>query len=116
MPKLSELEKKLAPARAVTVCLPALIRSASTCASVGKGPMPSSPFSDCSQTSMPVGDVVRDERRHADAQVHDESVAEFLGGRLGDLIACKCHGRSVHAHEPETVLLGGSPQTGPSAA
>ena len=40
---------------AVTVCLPALIRSASISSSVGKGPMPSRPFSDCSQTVMSLG-------------------------------------------------------------
>ncbi|QYU67052.1 PAS-domain containing protein [Leptolyngbya sp. 15MV] len=51
--KLSDEEKKLAPRRAVTVCFPALIRSASTSASAGNGPMPSSPFSDCSHTSIP---------------------------------------------------------------
>src|SRR5690606_9539409 len=41
--------------RAVTVCLPALIRSASSSSSVGNGPIPSSPFSDCSHTSTPSG-------------------------------------------------------------
>ena len=44
-----------APLAAVTVCLPALIMSGSSCASVGNGPMPSRPFSDCSITSMPSG-------------------------------------------------------------
>ncbi len=48
-------EKNAAPLRAVIVCLPALMRSASTSASFGNGPMPSRPFSDCSQTSMPCG-------------------------------------------------------------
>ena len=55
MAKLSALEKKLAPLTAVTVCLPALMRSASTSASLGKGPMPSRPFSDWSHTVMPAG-------------------------------------------------------------
>ena len=50
-PMLSE-EKKAEPGRAVTVCLPALIRSGSSCPRTGKGPMPSRPFSDCSITSM----------------------------------------------------------------
>jgi hypothetical protein len=45
----------LEPAIVVTVCLPALIRSASISSSVGKGPMPSMPFSLCSQTSMSAG-------------------------------------------------------------
>ena len=55
MPKLSALEKKLWPGTPVTVCLPALMRSGSTLSSVGKGPMPSRPFSLCSQTVMPAG-------------------------------------------------------------
>ncbi len=48
-------EKNDAPVRAVTVCFPALIRSASTSASTGNGPIPKSPFSDCSHTSIPGG-------------------------------------------------------------
>ena len=48
-------EKKADPGSAVTVCFPALIRSASTSASVGKGPMPRSPFSDWSTMSTPGG-------------------------------------------------------------
>jgi len=55
MAKDSADEKKLAPVRAVTVCFPALIRSASTSLSRGKGPIPSSPFSDCSHTSIAAG-------------------------------------------------------------
>ena len=43
------------PGSVVTVCLPALIRSGSTSSSVGNPPIPSSPFSDCSQTTMPSG-------------------------------------------------------------
>ena len=39
----------------VIVCLPALIRSGSISSSVGKGPMPSIPFSDCNVTSTPSG-------------------------------------------------------------
>jgi hypothetical protein len=44
--KLYELEKKLAPGRIDTVCFPALIKSASTSSSFGKGPNPNIPFSD----------------------------------------------------------------------
>ncbi|MNP67815.1 hypothetical protein D3C76_1636880 [compost metagenome] len=44
-----------APRRAVTVCLPALIMSASIVLSVGNSPMPSKPFSDCSMTSISSG-------------------------------------------------------------
>ena len=53
--KLSWLPKMLEPGIVVTVCLPALMRSASTSSSVGKGPMPSMPFSDCSTSSTPSG-------------------------------------------------------------
>ena len=53
--KESALAKIDEPGRVVTVCLPALIRSGSTSSSVGKGPIPSRPFSLCSQTSMPSG-------------------------------------------------------------
>jgi hypothetical protein len=55
MPKLSALLKMLDPGSVVTVCLPALIMSASTSSSVGNGPMPSRPFSLCSHTSIPLG-------------------------------------------------------------
>ena len=48
MAKLCALLKKLAPSTAVTVSLPALIRSASISSAVGYGPMPSRPFSLCS--------------------------------------------------------------------
>ena len=39
----------------VTVCLPALIRSASSSPSNGNGPMPIMPFSLCSWMEMPSG-------------------------------------------------------------
>ena len=55
MAKLSAEEKKLVSGSLVTVCLPALIRSASTSSSYGNGPMPSMPFSLCSVTFMPGG-------------------------------------------------------------
>ena len=48
-------EKKDAPGLIVTSSLPALIRSGSTSASVGYGPMPRIPFSDCSTTSSAEG-------------------------------------------------------------
>ena len=51
----SALEKKAEPGIVVMVCLPALIKSASTSSSVGNGPMPSRPFSDCNVTFMPSG-------------------------------------------------------------
>ena len=43
--KLIAESKKLAPGRVVIVCFPALIISASTSSSYGKGPMPKTPFS-----------------------------------------------------------------------
>jgi len=55
MAKESAEEKKAAPGRTVTVCLPALIRSGSTWSSAGNGPRPRMPFSDCSTTSIPSG-------------------------------------------------------------
>ena len=39
----------------VMVCFPAFIRSGSILSSVGNGPIPSIPFSDCSVTSTPSG-------------------------------------------------------------
>ena len=83
--------RSVAPGSTVTVCLPALIRSASTSSSVGNGPMPSRPFSDCSITSMPGRDVVGDERRHADAEVDVEAVAQLLRGAAADLFAVQWH-------------------------
>ena len=55
IPKLVDEPKKLAPGRTVTVSLPALIRSASSSASVGYGPTPRMPFSECRTTSRPAG-------------------------------------------------------------
>ncbi len=46
MPKEVALSNSDAPASAVMVCFPALIRSASSSPSKGKGPMPRIPFSD----------------------------------------------------------------------
>ena len=43
--KLVAESKKLAPAKVVIVCFPALMISASSSPSKGKGPMPSTPFS-----------------------------------------------------------------------
>src|SRR5699024_4320919 len=55
MPKLMAESKMADPGRVVTVSLPALIRSGSTSSGCGYGPMPSSPFSDCSVTVTPSG-------------------------------------------------------------
>ena len=45
---------------------------------VGKWPTPSIPFSDCRTTSMPSGNVIRDQRGQADAEIHVVAVAQFL--------------------------------------
>ena len=55
MPKLSAESKNAAPGSTVTVSLPALMRSGSTFSSVGYGPTPRMPFSDCSTTVTPAG-------------------------------------------------------------
>ena len=55
MAKLAALSKKLVVGSSVTVCLPALIRSASSSPSNGNGPMPSMPFSECNWIDMPSG-------------------------------------------------------------
>ena len=54
--KMDEMEEKVAaPRTGVTVCLPALIQSASASPFFGKGPIPISPFSDCSSILTPSG-------------------------------------------------------------
>ena len=53
--KESALEKMLVVGSIVTVCLPALMMSGSSSPSMGKGPMPSMPFSLCSCTDTPSG-------------------------------------------------------------
>ena len=53
--------------------------------------MPSMPFSVCSVTRMPVGDVVRHQRRDADAEIDVEAVAQLLGGARGHLVAGPGH-------------------------
>ena len=40
---------------------------------------------------MPVGNVVRHQRRDADAEIDVKAVAQFLGGALGHLIAGPGH-------------------------
>ena len=78
----SALEKKAEPGIVVMVCLPALIKSASTSSSVGNGPMPSRPFSDCNVTFMPSGNMMRHQRRDADAEIDIVTVAQLLRSAL----------------------------------
>src|SRR5690606_9008500 len=55
IPKLVAESKNAVPGRVVTVSLPALIRSGSTASSVGYGPTPRMPFSDCRTRVAPFG-------------------------------------------------------------
>ena len=55
IPKLVAESKYAAPGSTVTVSLPALMRSGSTASSVGYGPTPRMPFSDCSRIVTPSG-------------------------------------------------------------
>ena len=55
IPNDVELSKYDVCANSLIVCFPALIKSASMSSSVGNGPIPSMPFSDCRVTSMPSG-------------------------------------------------------------
>src|SRR5699024_136576 len=55
MPKLVAESKMVAPGSRVMVCLPALMRSGSSSPPYGQGPMPITPFSDCSVTFTPGG-------------------------------------------------------------
>ena len=50
------------------------------------------PFSLCSVTSTPVGDVVGHQRRDPDAEVDIEAVAQLLGGAGRHLVAGPGHG------------------------
>ena len=109
----SALEKKLEPGIVVMVCLPALMRSGSTSSSVGNGPMPSRPFSDCSTTSMPRRNVVGDQRRDADAEVDVVAVAQLLGGAARHqfahrrvLLATRCAGDGA---ELDALLVASRP-------
>ena len=76
----SALEKKLAPGIVVTVCLPALMRSGSTSSSVGERPDPQQPVLGLEDDVDIVGDVVGDQGRDADPEVHVVAVAQLLGG------------------------------------
>jgi hypothetical protein len=55
MAKLSDELNKADPSNVVIVSFPALIRSGSILSLLGKGPMPSRPFSDCNTTEISLG-------------------------------------------------------------
>ena len=85
--KLAALSKKLVVGSSVTVCLPALIRSASSSPSNGNGPMPSMPFSECNWIDMPGRNMVRHQGRDADAEVDVEPVLQLARRAGGHLVA-----------------------------
>ena len=99
------------PGSTVTVSLPALMSFGSSSPSHGYGPTPRMPFSECSTTWTPVGQVVRDERRQADAEVHVGAVLELAGGAGGHLVAGERHQavlRSVGRGRTVTFSIGRS--------
>ncbi len=72
--------------------------------------MPRRPFSDLKHHVHPLGDVVRDQGRHADPEVHVVAVAELLRGPLSDLFAGQGHFFSsffLGAARPLTAPSGG---------
>ena len=91
--KLSWLPKMLEPGMVVTVCLPALMRSASTSSS-------SRERADAQHAVLALQpdldvrvDEVGHQRGQADAEVHVEAVGEFLGGARGHLVVGPGHGQ-----------------------
>ena len=108
MPKLAAESKYAAPGSTVTVSLPALMSFGSSSPSHGYGPTPRMPFSECSTTSTPVGQVVGDERRQSDAEVHVRAVLELAGGAGGHLVAGERHQASFAAGGSVTFSMGRS--------
>jgi hypothetical protein len=80
--KESALEKKPSRASSVIVCLPALIRSASSWSSVGERTDAEQAVLGLQRHVHAFGDVVGHQRRDADAEVHVIAVAQFLRGAL----------------------------------
>ena len=56
--------------------------------SSGMGPVPINPFSDWKNTWSIGGDIVGDQRRDADPEVHEHAGAKFLGDAFGDDRLC----------------------------
>ena len=71
------------------------MRSGSTSASVGYGPMPEDPVLRLQDDLHARRDVVRDERRHADPEVDVYAVAKLLDGAPDDAFAVEHCGRLV---------------------
>ena len=78
----------------VIVCLPALMRSASIVVLGREGPHAEHAVLRLQRHVDVVGDVVRDQRRDADPEVHVHAVLELLGGAGGHLVAVPGHDRS----------------------
>ena len=77
------------PGSSVTGCLPALMRSGSSSPGAGAGPMPSTPFSLCRKISRSLRQVVGDQRRQADAEVHVGAVGDVARDARGHLVAAE---------------------------
>ena len=75
----------------VIVCLPALIRSASILVLGRERAHAEHAVLGLQRHVDAVGDVVRDQRRDADAEVHVHAVLELLGGAGGHLVAVPGH-------------------------
>ena len=84
--KESADEKNEAPGTTVTVSLPALMRSGSTSALGRVGPHAEDAVLGLEDHLHPRRDEVRDERRHADAEVHVHPVAQLLRGAPDDAV------------------------------
>ncbi len=83
----SALEKKAEPGIVVMVCLPALIRSASTSSSVGKRADAEQAVLGLQRDVHAFGNVIGHQRRDADAEVDVITVAQLLRGAFRHQIA-----------------------------
>ena len=77
--------KKTDPGTVVTVCFPALIKSASSSPSNGNGPIPGAHFHSVEQLRRPLNVV--DQRRHTNAEVDVVSVFQLSCDTLSDLFS-----------------------------
>ena len=105
MPKLAAESKYAAPGRTVTVSLPALMSLGSASPSHGYG-------TDAEDAVLGVQDhldagrqVVGDERRQTDPEVHVGAVLELAGGAGGHLVAGERHQDSSTTGRGRTVVF-----------
>ena len=101
--KDSAEEKKDAPGTTVTVSLPALMRSGSSSPSQRVRADAEDAVLRLEHHLDPGRHVVGDERRHADAEVHVEPVAQLPGDARGDLLAGERHRHPPSAARGRTV-------------